>query len=575
MKSNRPSSRIPNFTFPMVAFGVHEIPWDLKVFLYLGGAHANSREVGRLIEAGELGKPLMDRVAIIERVHEYILANLTRGGSRGSADTSIRRIKEFFSWVDDYFPNICLRNLAEGYLMWTEYLIYKSSRIHSISELHAYQCAVAVAKVIDSALDLQTSLLRKSRLRRPRGRWDRLCSAKEREDINLEDIFRYGRALVDLVGTLTDEVIFGKLPIRVTLRTGETYENWLKLWGPAEELRTLRADRKPSIILSTLQKRRAYEADTSREARAPIFNLRIGAELSIFIAQTGINLQQAHVLPVGKFKFRAAGEDFEVYRTYKDRRHGDVEFQIFREYREIFERYLKWRDCNFPEDGRLFPFITKGRAAHNVVAFENLKDFCSKVGVKYFASRVLRKARINWILRESKDPRLTARMHGHAEGTLNESYVIPSRQIALVEICRYHNSAESLAECPGPGGCAQSAPEKMPGTPIGASEPDCTNAAGCLFCNQQRDIDSEEHVWSLVSYRYLKALEFRSYRNPRRDSAVHPAHLAIERLSLKIGQIAASSVKRADWVREALARVDEEDFHPKWDGFIQLMEGAS
>ncbi|TWI44741.1 hypothetical protein IQ22_04690 [Pseudomonas duriflava] len=110
---------------------------------------------------------------------------------------------------------------------------------------------------------------------------------------------------------------------------------------------------------------------------------------------------------------------------------------------------------------------------------------------------------------------------------------------------------------------------------MNAPDPDCINAAGCLFCVNHRDIESEDHVWSLSSLRVLKSLELTRYRpasTGRSDEADHPAMLAVERLSAKLRFFQESSEVRRLWVEEALARIAEENYHPAWDGFIRLAE---
>jgi hypothetical protein len=46
----------------------------------------------------------------------------------------------------------------------------------------------------------------------------------------------------------------------------------------------------------------------------------------------------------------------------------------------------------------------------------------------------------------------------------------------------------------------------------------------------------------------------------------------MDRLTAKLKVFEQSSEIRAVWVREALARIEEEHYHPRWDGFILLME---
>lgn len=57
--------------------------------------------------------------------------------------------------------------------------------------------------------------------------------------------------------------------------------------------------------------------------------------------------------------------------------------------------------------------------------------------------------------------------------------------------------------------------------------------------------------------------------------ALHPADHAIERLSAKLKWFRESNDKRRGWVKEALARVEEGEYHHQWSYLIEAMEGSS
>nr|WP_325169700.1 hypothetical protein [Pseudomonas aeruginosa]UGK55780.1 Hypothetical protein [Pseudomonas aeruginosa] len=54
-------------------------------------------------------------------------------------------------------------------------------------------------------------------------------------------------------------------------------------------------------IEASLAARAAHDADRTLRTRFPIVNLRIESELLMFIAQTGLNLQQAHTCGLSSF----------------------------------------------------------------------------------------------------------------------------------------------------------------------------------------------------------------------------------------------------------------------------------
>ena len=66
--------------------------------------------------------------------------------------------------------------------------------------------------------------------------------------------------------------------------------------------------------------------------------------------------------------------------------------------------------------------------------------------------------------------------------------------------------------------------------------------------------------------------ERESYRPPNKRQDPHPAALVISRIDAKFNALRSIDARHAQWVDEALVRIDEEVFHPAWDGFIQLSE---
>jgi integrase len=541
--------------------------------LYRGASAARTELVAHQISNGEHGLPILERLPLVERIYEYIDAKLVGGGSRGTAQTTIRRLREFFSWADRENRSVDIPSVECTFIEWTDYLIHRKRIIGDVKEIHLYQSAVAVAKVLDSILELTNGLIAKTRMRRPRGHKSILGTEADKQ--NLEHMFAFGHALLDITNALTVDVIRGPIPILIQFRTGQKYEEWLRL-KPAETLKSLSEKARPSATRTTLAKRQRWQSDQSLRNRYPLANMRVQAEMLVFISQTGMNLEQVHQLKMGKFRYASHHDGYQVYRVYKGRRHGEVIFEIFSAYREILERYLAWRNIIFPDDeeGLLFPLIGTGRVPLVAPAFSLLHKVCDSLGIQFIGPRALRKTRINWLLRRSRDDALTAEMHAHTQETLIRNYEQPSLQVAMSEISRFHLMTFQGKSAAGPGICAltETNPKALPFTPSEATVPDCVSPAGCLFCENQRDIDSEDHVWSLASYRHLKSLELARFR-PHTDADVHhPALATIDRITAKLRSFETSSEVRALWVSEALSRVAEGYQHPRWDGFVRLME---
>jgi hypothetical protein len=427
-----------------------------------------------------------------------------------------------------------------------------------------------VANVLNDALGLRAGLL--LQVMPPRGRKTLQAASEQVTDANS---FIFGNALIDICNALPRDQIQGKLPINIKLRTGEELVEWSNL-RPPDALKTLVGQVPESARLATMRTRERFEADTSYRKRFPLINLRIEAELLIFIAQTGMNLSQAYRLRVGRFSFASHIDGYEVKRVFKARRQGPVEFSIFSDYRPIFERYLSWRNSIFPDDqdGLLFPLGTPENKRSPDVAptLTAIRDRCKRLGLKYVGPRALRNIRVNWLHRHIQDDLITSELGQHSVTTMARDYIRPNFFESAKEISRFHAFNELVLQAPAPGVCSTFAPTLEENAPSSAPIPDCASPAGCLFCRSHRDLDNADHVWSLASYRHLKIIERSRYAHPEPLKASVPCDVVIERVTAKLEAFKQSSPAKENWVLEAITRIDEENYHPMWDGFIRLME---
>lgn len=519
--------------------------------------------------------PIAQRLPLVERLHEYFSDHLAGGGSPRTVKTDLGMIRAFFAWCDSTDFPITVETAEKAYIAYTEHLQHLVRTVKRIEAGAAYGYASSVAHVLDCALGRKSGLLFLSRITKSHPQ--KRALATEADKKRLQDIFSLGHALLDIVDTLTVEAIRGPLPLTIHLRSGQTFDKWCGLI-PSEKVRSLNAEgTSPSQRRRSIEERAAYEKDLSNRKRYPLINLRVEAEMMIFIAQSGMNLAQAATIRKGNFRYQSYTDGYRVYRVFKGRRQGEVEFEIYKEYKPVFERYLTWRDVIFEDetDSPLFPVMSapgRSRSPLAQIQFAAVKARAKKVGIPFFGSRTLRKTRVNWLLRHTKDPEITAEMAQHSQKTLIGIYGQPHHQVAAIEISRFLIHTEKALAAPGPGACVDGAPVPLRDLPPGAPLPDCISPAGCLFCGHQRDIDSADHVWSLATYRHYKSLELAGYRIPVQGITTHPALAAIERVTAKLTQFKTICPEKNSWVVESLARVDEGDYHPKWDAFIQLLE---
>ncbi|VVQ17305.1 hypothetical protein PS938_04400 [Pseudomonas fluorescens] len=567
MKNKHPDI---DLSFPMLTYGKTETPLDLKPLLYLGGAALNKKTAAIKIAQNEVGDLVIDRIELVQRLHSNLVDDLARGGSRFSVDNKVQCLRRFFAWADRGKLGLSLDSISDTFLQWADHQLHRIRIERTVSERSVYDIASVTATLFDNVLNRHASLIKETRIRKPRGKGKLHTSPVDKQ--NLQESFAFGNTLADICNSLTLEATRGPIPVLVSFRSGQTLEQWCGL--QAQPRVAPNGVRPANLAKSALARRAAREAEPSSRTRVGVLNLRIEAELLMFIAQTGMNLQQAHTLRMDQYHYTSHLDGYQV-RSYKNRRHGEVIFEIFSDYRDWFERYLKWRNSWFSDESEtlLFPLIRNSRIDDVAPQFTCLIRICASLSMTMVRPAKLRGARVNWLLRETLDPKQTAELAQHSVETLIRVYADPHPQLAMVEIARFHQQNDPVISPPGPGSCVQPIPEPISDIPDESSRPDCINPAGCLFCTHHRDIESEDHVWSLSSFRHLKLLELARYRPPVKPVHIkQPALITVERLTEKLKFFEDSSSVRKDWVAEAQARIREGDYHPAWDGFIRLVE---
>ena len=196
--------------------------------------------------------------------------------------------------------------------------------------------------VIDRVLERRTPILLTTRLKKPKRK--KISRGIHADKQNLEETFSFGQALLDICDGLSINALWGPLPVQITLRTQQTLVEWSGLMPP-EELRWFnpQTSQQHFNAKKAPQLRAAYSEDRTLRTRFSLVNLRIEAEMLIFMCQTGMNLSQAHQLRYEQFSFKSIINGFEA-RSYKHRRGGSVLFEIFDDYKQVFKRYLAWRN---------------------------------------------------------------------------------------------------------------------------------------------------------------------------------------------------------------------------------------
>lgn len=571
-----PEFELPDLTFAKMAYGTHQVPWDLRALMYRGGAASDRATVLSQIAKGELGAPMLERLPLVQAIHGAIETVLVGGGSRHTVRSQLERMHFFFAWCDKSDSPLNLATAQARFKDWSEALLHRVRVDKTLTKAGCYTLAMRVATTLGDALQLHgrpgSALLRTTRIRAPRQK-KKGASASAKQ--NLEDTFEFGHFLTSLCETLSPEAMAGLLPIEVTAPNGSSVyvKGYLKQGSPDF---TAGLETKARRALAESSRAPIETSDVIRR-RAAIFNLRLEAELLLFCAQTGMNLAQAAQLERVRFRFQTDGEDV-VARSFKQRRQGEVIFRAYRLYREHLRNYLAFLDAFIPaeEGGRLFPFVYVGKVppTHVLPRFRAVRDHAERAGVAYVGPRQLRKTRVNWLLRRSRDVALTATMSAHSEATLLAHYEESHHQSAAVEITRFHQATDPTYSAPGPGTCTHNSrkPRAVDERPISAPEPDCISPDGCVFCVHHRDVMSADYCWKVASHIRIKSVELMRYKPPKNAESGHPAAATIDALVAKLDAIAAEGAVRALWVSDARDAVRSGCYHPEWDGHIRLLE---
>ncbi len=576
----RDDHRIPDLTFPTMPYGKKESPWDLKILLYKGGAAAKRRFVSRMIDTGKFGKPLLERLDLVERLHETINGTFVGGGSTATLNSAIELLRRLFTYADNEGRSLTLSTVESTYQHWSDAILYRVRVARDLKEKTAYGYCAYVGRLVDQALERPAPIIEMTGMRFLPSR--KSARGVQAEKQNLEDTFKFGHLLQDVCDTLTVETLLrGPIPVRIPLRSGGEFVNWSGYTAvkTRENLKDRKLDTplRRSNAKKSDRKFTAFESEGTLRTRSPLANLRITAELFMFIGQTGMNFTQAHRLTLRHFSYASHLDGYQV-RDYKNRRKGEVLFEIFKDYKPHFERYLAWRRELIPDSALLFPFLrTKGRAETTRPTFPDFRLTCIGLGVMYIPPNAMRNTRVNWLLRRSGDPDLTAEMAQHTKETLLSVYERPSLQRAIGETIRFWGKADpalSRTVPVAPGAC-DGAPVPVAYLPKDATRPDCVHASGCLWCEHHRDIDSQDYCWSLACFRHLKSIEVSRWLAPEGTTERHPAEFAVDRISDKLRWFRESNSKRRDWVDEAFARVEEGHYHPDWTRLIAFAEGTA
>lgn len=561
-----PDFPIPGLTVSGFKLGPRQAPIDLGVLLYAGAASAFQGTVQRAIEKGEFGQPERHRIPMLMAIHRQWQAGLSDGSmSVGSVRTFWSVLRSFVRFAEDEGRPLTTDNLLDLYLSYCE----DCKRRTDLKDETRYAYSNVLASQIAPLLGLDSTKLQwKTKIRWPY----RLGNHAAKE--NLQATTSFIRILLETISQLGVSAIRGPLP--VTLRYPGDREHSIHCGAPLVGVEHLKGDR--SHIRRGLLARERRATDTSNEARAALVNLRLDAEMLIFINQTAGNLTQVLRLKGGQFRYRSDGAYLHVL-VWKGRAKHSVGLRVHKAYRAHFESYLAWRNEIFPGDpeGLTFPFIwNDGEKAleRSAWAFDDARKLMKSIGEPFVNTRQLRKTAGNFVKRRTSR-QIAAELLGNSVRTFRETYEEVDHQGAASELVSFWQDAEAaMVSAVGPGACSRADPQRLADAPEGAPLPDCEGAAGCLFCDKNRDLRSFDHVWNLASLYHLKLEELNADRVTDARMGADPVELAVRRIAAKIEAFETMGAEMGGWVTEAKLRVGEGRYHPFYTETFQLLGSA-
>ena len=505
----------------------------------------------------------MERLSLIQLFHENIDDALELGGSRATASTAIDVLRKFYAFADRTEQSLTIETAKVVFLAFADELFARTlgsrgtrtpgqnNGLRPLKMESAYSQGSAISTRLDEILERQIPLIKSTRLRNPK----RAKSAQgvQAEKQNLKNTFDFGHLLQDLCDGLSLDNI-GNNSLELPLRNGT------------------------SISIGDTHRKQLTSINFGGGISAvghAIVNIRIESELLMFIGQTGLNVEEAHNLKLRHFSYVSHLDGYQV-KDRKNRRAGNVLFEIYRDYKEHFERYLRWRKVLFPASDRLFPFIRmEGTRENSKFQGHRLRRLCEQLGQTYVCPQALRGTRVNWLLRESGNRDQTAEMSQHTLETLSRDYEVPSLHRAMVQATRFWGRMDPSngRTIPiAPGDCLGRA-AAISGRPANTPKPNCVNASGCMWCESHRDSDTPMYVWALHSFLHLKIIEESKSKLTKIANPLSPNFKVLNRIRQKIAWFNSSNATRKSWVVEAEYRILNDDFHPDWRGIILEMQG--
>lgn len=527
--------------------------FSLYPLLFVGGA--TKKESGGPWTPPEDSIPDEQRAKLVNAIHEELVARRAQGTSDRTLRNQLYAVRNIYSWADENNAPLTTESLKTSYIRYANSLVLRQRTVGDLKESSVFAMASTLSSLFSSILDLKVALIRLTQVRKP---IPQPSYVRDKATLADSDTMRMGKALRLISDSVCLDTVAAALPLEIELEPGKV----LKLGRRKKEVSRDSAGR---ISMHAI-----------RLERRLLLNFVTEVEMHIFISQTSMNLAQVRNLRVEDFRIpqRSGNSELPIaVKLFKNRRNGEVIFEIYPAYRKYFTRYINWRRSIYDDDleGPLFKFLTPPGLPPPAAPQELLrvKNAFKSLDIPYRTARQLRSLRGNFLKSRTGSAELAAEIGSHTRSTFDRYYSRVDVTTALREVATFHEKNDPAIAPAGPGRCVNAPPQLVERAPEGAPVPDCIKPSGCLFCINQRDIRSFDHIWSLVSFRHLKQIELSKDKGASPNT--NPAYLVVQRISQKVSLICTEPDTNG-FLEEASYRVMEGDFHPFWRALIDLAE---
>ena len=491
------------------------------------------------------------RIPLVYALHSELNGIVSSGGSPRTLEGGVSRVRAFYMYSDGLGIDPTKANACSLYCGWVKSL-YKSVNSGDAKEDGCYGKASGMATLLGNATGLgREFFVLHAGLTAP----SKKNAFPQIYKQNLGNAKRFIDDLMDIRNCLGIEAFQRPLPAQLKMSNGQE----IMLYSGLTQHEQLLADKLANVSL---------------RVRYALYNVRVETELMLFISQTSMNLSDAAGLKFQELKFYTVGASFEA-RTYKGRKQGEVIFTAYGEYKPYFLDFLAFRKAlGISEHTNLLfgKLPQAGRTVSDNPNPRSLIRLMKKLERPFVIAGELRKTRQNWLARKAGDPALAAEIGQHDLETFGRYYERPNHQTATTEWSNYYRSSAKAKRAALVGECTgQPIPVKE--LPAGFEEPNCVNPNLCIFCISYKGIKTYSYIWSIVSYKVLRERE--KLVSLRSNADVSGLESAISRLDQIIGAFETAGKKCAGWLAKAAQQTQMGNYHPRWSGFIHLLDVAS